>query len=335
MAFGETLKQKRLEHGWTKEYVAERTHMMVRTIDALETETLKRIPAPIYGRGFIKQYATLLGIEPQPLIDDYMSAVSGNRTSSPVTQPTIHGLPSRPPEPILTGARRTLPPKPTPPSATPAPTHHKLVEPAEATFTAVPKPEVLVPPTAPEPEPEQLVLDGGLLPEPPPQKTPTPPPPTPPLTGRATLATPPAPTTKHRRDVTPVKDPPRPTTHASGSIFGPQHPVPDPPNPHMRSLATLFAGIGRWIRSTIRFTTHPHVQRMGDQPEPVLTRRLLLQALFIFLALLGITLLVLAFRYVFRASADAESEHTPTPAAQSGKPFELRPVADPPEPYFK
>ena len=47
MAFGEILKQKRLELGWTKEYVSERTHLMVRNIDAMESESFKKLPAPI------------------------------------------------------------------------------------------------------------------------------------------------------------------------------------------------------------------------------------------------------------------------------------------------
>lgn len=331
MAFGETLKQKRLERGWTKETIAERTHMMVRTIDALETEHLKRIPAPIYGRGFIKQYCALLGIDPQPLVEDYMRAVDGNRRPLPVTRPAVSGLPERPPEPIHTGAHRTLPPKPQPPNAQPAPTvRHKLVEPAEATFTAVPKPESLptAAPNAPN-APEPLVLDGGTVPAPledRPTQAPTPP------TGRAALADR-LEIPKRRRDVTPAPTA-RPASHAGGSIFGPQHPVPDPPNPQVCSLLAAFTGLGRMVRDIVRQATRPKVRRMGGRPEPFFTRRLLVHALIVFLALLGLTLLGFAFRYVFRASAGAEREAAPT-ATVAPQHFEPRPVAPPPEPYFK
>lgn len=93
MAFGEILKQARLDRGWTKVYVSERTHMMMKTIDALEMEDLKKIPAPIYGRGFIRQYATLLKLDVEPLIEDYMRCVSDEtykpRTHSHTTTKTI------------------------------------------------------------------------------------------------------------------------------------------------------------------------------------------------------------------------------------------------------
>lgn len=335
MAFGETLRQKRIEHGWTKEYVAERTHMMVRTIDALEAEHLKKIPAPIYGRGFIKQYCALLSIDPQPLVDDYMRAVSGDRHPQPVTRPAVHDLPERPPEPIHTGARRTLPPKPVPVAAEPSPTpRHKLVEPAEATFTAVPKPEGFPKPPSVVPAPEPFVLDGGAVPEPS-QPAGRSTPESMPLTGRAALADRFAPAPKRRREVIPS-----PTTRtaaaprASGSIFGPQHPVPDPPNPQMRSLLAAFTGLGHLIRDAVRKTIRPKVRRMGNRPEPFLTRRLFSQALFVFLSLLGLTLLVFAFRYVFLASAGAEREISPTGVSTVPR-FEPRPVAPPPAPYFK
>ena len=332
MAFGETLRQKRIERGWTKETVAERTHMMVRTIDALETEHLKRIPAPIYGRGFIRQYCALLGIDSQPLVEDYMRAVDGNRRPLPVTRPAVSGLPERPPEPIHTGAHRTLPPKSQPVTVSPAPNvRHKLVEPAEATFTAVPKPESMPTVEASAPGvPEPLVLDGGTVSEPPlvePIPEPTPPP-----TGRAALAER-LEIPKRRRDMTPAREP-RPASHSGGFIFGPQHPVPDPPNPQVRSLLAAFTGLGRMVRDVVRQATRPKVRRMGGRPEPFFTRRLLLQALIVFFSLLGLTLLGFAFRYVFRASAGAEREAAPTVTAVPQH-FEPRPVAPPPEPYFK
>ena len=158
MAFGEILKQKRLELGWTKEYVSERTHLMVRNIDAMETESFKKLPAPIYVRGHIRLYAKLLGIDADPLVEDYGYQIAGEANRSrTVTHPDVKGPPARPLDPIHTGAHRTLPPR-EPIPENPAPiTSRKLVEPAEATFTSVPKPEV-APASAskvvPEPEPD-------------------------------------------------------------------------------------------------------------------------------------------------------------------------------------
>ena len=101
MALGEILKQKRLARNWTREYVAERTHLMARVIEALETENFRKIPAPVYGRGFIRQYCALLEIDPQPLLDEYAAAVSGGcgRTAG-ISEESSPGGPG-------TGGRRT------------------------------------------------------------------------------------------------------------------------------------------------------------------------------------------------------------------------------------
>ena len=167
MSFGEILKQQRLERGWTKEYVSERTHLMTRIIDALETENFKRIAAPIYGKGYIQLYCDLLGIEAQPLLEDYLAQSTGEGGKKPVTRPAIRELPERPLEPIHTGARRTLPPKE---PLTPPPSKvvtHKIVEPAEETFTAVPKPEISISveeDTAAQPEPFRMPTEPAQTP---------------------------------------------------------------------------------------------------------------------------------------------------------------------------
>ena len=113
MAFGEILKQKRLEHGWTREYVAERMNMRSCFIEMLETENLKRIVAPAYGRGYIRNYCRELGIDSKPLEADYdalLAAEGRGNDLGPVSHPNVRGLPEKPHEPIHTGARRTPPP---------------------------------------------------------------------------------------------------------------------------------------------------------------------------------------------------------------------------------
>ena len=118
------------------------------------------------------------------------------------------------------------------------------------------------------------------------------------------------------------------------SIFGPQHPVPDPPNPQVGSLKT---GVLACVKAVVAFTrkviaaiqglSRPKVRRMGDAPEPLFSRLLILRMLTVVGILIALTILVLAFRFVFRISADAEPEAPIT--------FSLRPVAQPPQPYFE
>lgn len=409
MSFGETLKQKRLERGWTKEYVAERTHLMTRNIDLLESESIKKIPAPIYAKGHIRLYCELLEIDPEPLIQEYLAmSAGGNAKVRPVSCQTVREIPVRPPDPIHTGAHRTLPPKEPAPDSTPKTTTHKLVKPAEDTFTSVPKPEELPtlekapaprftpPPAAPvvQPAPTFTPPPADLFTPPPaepvvqptpvftppaepiePPATPVTPPPTPvfsapppvtpvaeapaafTLTGdtlteqapapAAPVAPPPALHHPHRaifgrpfeqekreRKVVQQRDrsdelKPQPLNERR--IFGPQQPVPEPPNPHLFTLSTLGKRFTTACSNLFTGATRPKVKRLQGDEGRYYTPRMFYQALLFFLILLGLTGIIFAFRYVFRISDAAESEYGLTPETER---FELRPVATPPESFF-
>ena len=79
MLLGETFRLAREEKGQTISQVAEATRMMVQIVEDLEREDFRRIAAPIYGRGFIKLYAEHLGLDPEPLIRDFMEIYTGLR----------------------------------------------------------------------------------------------------------------------------------------------------------------------------------------------------------------------------------------------------------------
>ncbi|MDD2455589.1 MAG: helix-turn-helix domain-containing protein [Kiritimatiellae bacterium] len=74
MSFGEILRNARLEKGLSPSDVAAGTNMLVQIVEALEREDLKRIAAPIYGRGFVKLYAEFLNLDHEPLVRDFMEA---------------------------------------------------------------------------------------------------------------------------------------------------------------------------------------------------------------------------------------------------------------------
>lgn len=79
MLLGETFRLAREEKGQTISQVAEATRMMVQIIEDLERDDFRRIAAPIYGRGFIKLYAEHLGLDPEPLIREFMEIYTGLR----------------------------------------------------------------------------------------------------------------------------------------------------------------------------------------------------------------------------------------------------------------
>ena len=55
------------------------TRMIHQTIEDLENENFTRIAAPIYGRGFVKLYCEAVGLDPKPMVAEFMEIFSGNR----------------------------------------------------------------------------------------------------------------------------------------------------------------------------------------------------------------------------------------------------------------
>jgi hypothetical protein len=87
--------------GLSASEVAAATHVKVQVIEDLEKEDYHRIAAPIYGKGFIRLYAEHVGLDPAPLIEDYMAS----RQSRPVPS-----LKARPPKPATDASEpRSLP----------------------------------------------------------------------------------------------------------------------------------------------------------------------------------------------------------------------------------
>ena len=75
--FGKTLREAREAKGYTFTQVAEMTHLKSSTIEQLEKEDFSSIAAPIYGRGFVKLYCEAVGIDPKPLITEFMAIMNG------------------------------------------------------------------------------------------------------------------------------------------------------------------------------------------------------------------------------------------------------------------
>lgn len=72
MALGEKLCNGRLALKQTTSEVAAATHMKVQVVEDLEREDFSRLAAPIYAKGFIKIYAEHVGLDPKPLIEEYV-----------------------------------------------------------------------------------------------------------------------------------------------------------------------------------------------------------------------------------------------------------------------
>ena len=157
MSFGQTLRTAREAKGLSTSELASHTHLLVQIVEGLENEDFRRIPAPIYGRGFVKLYCEVVGLDPKPLQAEFMALYKlGKEAPAKASGPTPP--PPQPPPP----PRHASEPEPeAAPDLPPATLEQRLPLPEQTPVIAeTPSEEPEPPPTVEETEP--------LPPEPPP-----------------------------------------------------------------------------------------------------------------------------------------------------------------------
>jgi cytoskeletal protein RodZ len=68
---GHILREARETKGFSLAEVQERIRINVKFLKALENGEYETLPTPIHVRGFLRNYARFLGLDPQPLLDRY------------------------------------------------------------------------------------------------------------------------------------------------------------------------------------------------------------------------------------------------------------------------
>ena len=165
-SFGETLRAAREAKGLTCSQVAAQTHMLVQIVEEMEREDFHRIPAPIYGRGFVRLFADCVGLDPVPLVREFMDIYEGRRAPTV----SIREVPAAPTPAANPYSEPVFSPEPAPtpsPFAAPEPEPYATPEPYAA---PEPEPE---PFAAPEPEPLPEPLPEPIS-EPEPEPMPSP-----------------------------------------------------------------------------------------------------------------------------------------------------------------
>lgn len=117
--FGKTLREAREAKGYTVSQLAEKTHIMHQIVEEMEIERFTRIPAPIYGRGFVKLYCEAVGLDPKPFIAAYMELQSGKPASAAPAKPQARAIQASPKQAVAE-PQATPPPKPADPPPPPA-----------------------------------------------------------------------------------------------------------------------------------------------------------------------------------------------------------------------
>lgn len=83
---GELLRRERERRSIQKLHIAEELHLDMRTVDAIEANRFDELGVPVYARGHLRQYAALLGLSPQLIIERY-EALTGRHGEVPAPIP--------------------------------------------------------------------------------------------------------------------------------------------------------------------------------------------------------------------------------------------------------
>ena len=149
MEFGKTLRLAREAKGYTAAQVAELTKMAPSTVADLENENFSKIAAPIYGRGFVKLYCEAVGIDPKPMVEEFIAIYNGERGSViRERKPSEPAAAEPPPAP-------EAPPVPPPPPQPAPPAQSLFDEPQEPPAAAAEPPQAADPFAFQETEPAE------------------------------------------------------------------------------------------------------------------------------------------------------------------------------------
>src|SRR5437764_9402768 len=76
--FGEELRREREIRGISLKEIADATKISKRFLDAIERNDHKTLPAPVFTRGFVREYARYLGLNSDEMVNRYNFAAVGD-----------------------------------------------------------------------------------------------------------------------------------------------------------------------------------------------------------------------------------------------------------------
>ena len=87
---GATLKRERLARGLSLEEIAAQTRISQRFLEAIEREELEKLPGLVFARNFVRQYAGVLKLDPEPLPGNLPKV---DLETTPLPDPAVYAKP--------------------------------------------------------------------------------------------------------------------------------------------------------------------------------------------------------------------------------------------------
>lgn len=95
---GHILREARETKGYTLAEVQDQTRISMRFLEALEAGEYDVLPTAVHVRGFLRNYARFLGLDPEPLLNRYL--VQQSNRPHPLIRRSDPSLPVTPPLPL-------------------------------------------------------------------------------------------------------------------------------------------------------------------------------------------------------------------------------------------
>lgn len=70
-AFGPNLRRIRVHRGFALERIVAATHVPQDLLEGLEQNDFSRWPCGIYARAYVRQYAEVIGVDPDSVVDEF------------------------------------------------------------------------------------------------------------------------------------------------------------------------------------------------------------------------------------------------------------------------
>lgn len=86
-SFGAWLRHQREARSVSLREIADSSKISLRYLDALETDRFDVLPAPVFARGFLREYARVVGLNPDEVVNLFLVALEDRQGGSPRAEP--------------------------------------------------------------------------------------------------------------------------------------------------------------------------------------------------------------------------------------------------------
>jgi cytoskeleton protein RodZ len=93
VSFGNWLRRQRELREISLREIADVTKISIRYLEALEQDRFDVLPAPVFAKGFLREYARYVGLDPDEVVNSYLTAQT---TVEPEEAPEMRGSQRRP-----------------------------------------------------------------------------------------------------------------------------------------------------------------------------------------------------------------------------------------------